>query len=519
LTALWRGIRAGEDAVNSGNWTPWRTLSMGVAALVLSMLGPALLAAPAHGRTLGEIEFEPCVLTTAGLPRPTEAQCARVSVPENPADPQGRSIELALAWIPVEGDAEPDPVFMIAGGPGQSARDSYPMVASAFSDLARSRHIMLLDQRGTGESQPLFCEMPEDDGEMFGFDDFSPERARELAEACRDELEEKADLRFYSTAEAVFDLDFVRRAIGAEQVNLVGVSYGTRVAQLFAKTYPERVRTLVLDGVVPMTLALGAEHATNLQSALDRQFARCRDTPACAEALGDPRARLDEVAARLRAGGLEPVRYRDPTSGEWREEVPTYDHFAGILRMYAYQPLSAALLPLIVHQAHEGDYTALLAMVRMMVRDIGGQMATGMHNSVICTEDADELEAQLDDADGTLLGDDFVAFLRATCSVWPRGERPADFRAPLAGDMPVLLVSGEFDPVTPPRYGDAVAAHLGNARHLVLREQGHSLLTAGCMPKLLAQFIEGGDAEELDAACLDRLAAPPPFSGLYGWEP
>lgn len=487
----------------------------GAAALAL-----ALLAAPAHGRMLGEIEFDPCVLTTAGLPRPVEAQCATVVVPENPADPEGRSIELALAWIPVEGDAEPDPVFMIAGGPGQSARDSYPMVEPAFGNVARSRHILLLDQRGAGESHPLFCESPDAEDAGLGFDDFSPERARELAETCRDELEQKADLRFYSTAEAVFDLDFVRRAIGAAQVNLVGVSYGTRVAQLYAKTYPQHVRTLVLDGVVPMSLALGAEHATNLQSALDAQFARCRDTPACAEALGDPRARLDKVAARLRAGDLEPVRYRDPTSGEWREETPTYDHFAGVLRMYAYQPLSAALLPLIVHQADEGDYAALLAMARMMMRDFAGQIAAGMHNSVICTEDADDLDARLDAAAAdTLLGDDFTAFLQATCSVWPRGERPDDFRAPLAGDLPVLLISGEFDPVTPPRYGEAVAAHLANARHLVLREQGHSLVTAGCMPELLAQFIEGADPAALDAACLDRLAAPPPFSGLYGWEP
>ena len=178
----------------------FRPGAIGAAAVAL-----ALLAAPAHGRTLGEVAFEPCVLTAAGLPRPTEAQCATIAVPENPAAPEGRSIELALAWIPVEGEAEPDPVFMIAGGPGQSARDSYPMVASAFGDVRRSRHIMLLDQRGTGESNPLVCDMPDDEDEMPGFDEFSPERARELAETCRDELAEQADLRFYSTAEAVFD--------------------------------------------------------------------------------------------------------------------------------------------------------------------------------------------------------------------------------------------------------------------------------------------------------------------------
>jgi pimeloyl-ACP methyl ester carboxylesterase len=265
-------------------------------------------------------------------------------------------------------------------------------------------------------------------------------------------------------------------------------------------------------------MVLGADHARNLEAALDVHFQRCRDTPACIEALGDPRNRLDEVAARLRAGGLDPVRYRDPASGEWREETPTYDHLAGVLRMYAYSPLSAAALALIIHQADEGDYTGLLAMMRMMSRDMGSQMATGMHHSVICAEDADDFPVTPSDED-TVLGGMLVEFIRTLCEVWPRGARPADFREPLTGDFPVLLVSGEYDPVTPPRYGDEVAAHLGNARHLVLRGQGHSLMATGCMPKLAAQFIERADAADLDVSCLDRLAPSPPFSGLHGWEP
>lgn len=486
------------------------------------LLGCMLVGAPAQARTLGEVEFEPCILTAAGLPRPTEAQCATVPVPENPAEPEGRSIDLALAWIPVEGEAEPDPVFMIAGGPGQSARESYPLVASAFREIARSRHILLLDQRGTGGSKLLSCDGEEDMEAFLGIDDFSPERIQEFTRDCVEELQQKADLRFYGTGEAVFDLDFVRRAIGAEQINLVGVSYGTRVAQQYAKTHPAHTRSMILDGVVPPGLALGAEHAVNLQAALDTHFARCRETPACVEAFGDPRAQLDEVAARLSEGELAPVRYRDPTTGAWREEVPTYDHFAGVVRMYAYSPVSAAVLPLVIHQADQGEYEALLSMMRMLARDLSGQMASGMHNSVICTEDADELDAQSPaqgDSESTLLGDRFVEYLQLACEVWPRGTRPENFREPLTGELPVLLVSGEYDPVTPPRYGEQVAAKLENARHLVLNGQGHSLVGTGCMPELAAQFIEQADAGGLDATCLDRLAAPPPFSGLYGWEP
>lgn len=473
---------------------------------------------PASADALGELEFSPCVLTSVGLPRPTEAQCTTVTVPENPAAPDGRTIELALAWVPVEGEAAPDPVFFIAGGPGQSARAQYPVLAAAFSDINRTRHILLLDQRGTGGSRPLVC--PEQEGEeaLLGIDEPSPQQLRELAEHCRDELQEVADLRFYTTTEAVHDLEFVRRRIGAPRLNLVGVSYGTRVAQQYAKAHPEQVRTIILDSVVPADLALGAEHARNLQDALDAQFARCRATPACREAFGDPAPRLEAVMQRLRAGGLAPVRYRDPTSGAWREDVPGYGHLAGVLRFYSYMPLTAALLPLVIHQAGEGDYAALLAMTRLMARDLGGQIASGMHNSVVCTEDAGELGHDAGAPD-TLLGGDFVAAIQALCAAWPRGTRPADFRRPLSGEMPVLLISGEHDPVTPPRYGERVAASLSHARHVVLKGQGHSLFSTGCVPQLAAQFIESADALDLDASCLDRIIPPPPFSGLYGWEP
>ena len=474
----------------------------------------------AYARMLGAIEFESCILTSAGLPRPTEAQCATIPVPENPAAPEGRTIDLALAWIPADAEPEPDPVFLIAGGPGQSARESYPAVSSAFRDIARSRHVLLLDQRGTGGSNPLVCPELDADDEAMDITDLSLQEIQDYAAACRDELAEKADLRFYTTAEAVFDLDFVRQAIGAEQVNLVGVSYGTRVAQQYAKAHPEHVRTLVLDGVVPATLVLGGEHAANLEAMLERHFERCRETPACAEALGDPREKLAKVAARLRAGGLEPVRYRDPTSGEWREEAPVYEHLSAVLRMYAYSPLTAAALPLVLDQAEAGDYAALLAMADMMMNQLGGQIASGMHNSVICTEDADELAALADDAAaGTVLGDEFADLLLTQCEIWPRGTLPVDFRSPLTGDIPVLAISGEYDPVTPPRYGEEVVASLPRGRHLVLTGQGHSIMGIGCMPKLAAQFIETADAAELDAACLERLAAPPPFSGLHGWEP
>jgi len=137
---------------------------------------------------------------------------------------------------------------------------------------------------------------------------------------------------------------------------------------------------------------------------------------------------------------------------------------------------------------------------------------------VTCSEDADEFASRDADAD-TVLGNLLVDTMKQQCAVWPKGQRAANFRTPLSGDVPVLAISGEFDPVTPSRYGDEVVKTLPNGRHLVLPGQGHSVLGIGCMPKLFAQFIESTDARALDASCLERLSAQPPFAGNYGWEP
>ncbi len=475
--------------------------------------------ADAQGRLhYGELAFEPCALRGPGG-NAVEAQCGTLEVPENHDAPEGRQITLAIALVPAKGMAEADPIFMIAGGPGQSALESYPIVAEAFSDVRRNRHVLLLDARGTGGSNPLHCPDFSDEEILADPRNDSVEAVVRLTEACRDRLQETSDLRFYTTGEHVRDLDLVRSRLGVERINLVGVSYGTRVAQQYAASYPQHTRTVVLDSVVPNSLVLGLDHARNLEDALDAQFQRCRANQACLGNLGDPRQQLALVRERLQAGGIAPVRYRDPVSGEWREEVPRYIHLASLLRLYAYQPSMAATLPLLLHEASQQRYESLLAQSRLLSAQMSDTMAMGMSLSVSCSEDASEFGESDGRDDGTVLGTVLVETLRAQCAVWPKGTRSERFREPLSGDLPLLAISGEYDPVTPPRYGDEVVQGLPNARHLVLPGQGHSVLGTGCMPKLFAQFVESADAAALDAKCLERLSAQPPFAGNYGWEP
>lgn len=492
-----------------------RRCLIGLAALALAACGgaPPAPKPEANGLRYGRLAFTPCALTA--MRQSVEAQCATLQVPEDHDRPDGRRIGLALAWIPARGEPTEDPIVFIAGGPGQSAREAYPLLHDALADARRTRHVLLVDARGTGGSHRLQCDP--DEG-LEALLESSAEANARFAADCRKALAAKADLRRYTTTDHVRDLERVRAAVGAPRLNLLGVSYGTRVAQQYAKRYPHHVRTVTLDSVVPNALVLGQEHARNLDAALQAQFARCRADVGCRRNLGDPAAHLAALRTRLQQGGLAPVRYRDPVDGQWREEVPRYGHLAALLRLYAYQPQAAAVLPWLLHEAAQGRYESLLAQSRLLYADLGDAIALGMQLSVMCTEDVPELREDPADAD-SVLGTEFVTFARAQCSQWPRGRRPADFRAPLRGDLPVLAISGEYDPVTPPRYGDEVIRHLRNGRHLVLPGQGHSVLTVGCMPKLFAQFLERADARSLDASCLQRLQPVPPFAGAYGWEP
>jgi len=378
--------------------------------------------------------------------------------------------------------------------------------------------VILLDQRGTGESHPLVCKDSRGKNSVSEEQtDSSPDAVRRFTARCRDQLSRDTDLRFYTTTDAIQDLDTVRAAIGATKINLVGVSYGTRVAQQYARRYPQRTRTIVLDSVAPNELILGNDFARNLENALDANFQRCKKDAHCNTRMGNPREHLDKLLAQLKAAPV-PVSYRDPLTGELLQESLTRGHLAVVARMYAYLPMLAASLPLTLAEAAKGRYEPLMAQAKMMSGTLGDSIMAGMQFSVMCAEDADGMHADPAYAQ-SVLGNELVDVFRTQCAVWPRGSRPADFHQPFQSDLPVLVLEGEFDPVTPPRYGQQVVKNLRNGRLLVLRGQGHNVIPIGCTPKLMARFIDTADAKALDASCLDKLPYAPPFTSYNGWEP
>ncbi len=484
---------------------------------------------PANARefTLGSMTFKSCELAQKHSGATTAAFCTPFAVPENRDKPGGRRIDLRVALIKSEAEsADTDIVVYLAGGPGESAVETYPQLAGALAPLRKHHHVLLLDQRGTGLSHPLECKADpdskkslqsgakDDDAKVAEFD---PQKFRDATAKCLTQVVKDADPTQYTTTIAARDLEELRQALGAPQLDLVGVSYGTRVAQQYLMHYPDGVRSVVLDSVVPNELVLGQDFAQNLDSALKAQFALCRQNPGCAKAFGDPFASLTQLRNALRAKPQE-YAFRDPMTFETVTLRLTERRLVGLVRLFAYAPESSALLPLSIAEGLKGNYTPLAGQTQLLQQDLSGDIDGGMQASVICAEDADLLEDDAGDA-ATLLGTSIVATLRATCAVWPHGSRPADFHTPIHSDKPILVLEGELDPVTPPRYGEQVMKGLSNARLLVATGQGHNVIARGCIPKLVGKFVDALNARTLDTHCAGALGPLPALIDFDGAAP
>jgi pimeloyl-ACP methyl ester carboxylesterase len=475
---------------------------------------------------LGSLRLESCEIGKRGASgAPTlSAYCAQFAVPENWQAPQGRRIELKVAVLKAEAAvADTDVVTFLDGGPGGAATDDYPLIAAALEPLRSRHHILLIDQRGTGGSNALRCtpdaarDAPLGDGSAAITAPQSAPAIDTTLRSCLLQLGTHAAPQFYTTSAAVQDLEAVRAALRSPWLDLIGISYGTRVAQQYAARYPRSTRSLVLDSPVPNTLALLSEHARNLEAALRALFARCRADTSCAQRFGDPYATLYRLRDALRAKP-QPVQLRDPNTFQALQRSLTAADLAAVVRFYAYSPLTAALLPLMLQQALSGNYAPLLGQTQWLADDLGDQISGGVELSVLCAEDVDLLAARPED-EATLLGNGIIAAAREACELWPRGSRPADFHAPLRGGLPVLILSGQYDPVTPPRYGVQIARELRDARQLIAAGQGHGVIGAGCMPRLVQRFIDTLQPRALDAQCLARLGDTPAFIDYNGPAP
>ncbi len=481
------------------------------------ILCAALLAVVPAAAQEAEIEptlaLEDCRIRAGrGFPG-IKARCGALERHEDPANPDSPILELFVAVVPaLTLEPEPDPFVPIAGGPGQASTEFYAAYSNAFEMVRRNRDIVLIDQRGPGRSAAMECEA--DDEIIEGR--FSPEQTIAYTEACLEQL--PYDPRFFTTSVAVADLEALREALGYVQFNLYGISYGSRVAQHFLRRYPDSTRTVILDGVVPPQIALGPAIAVEAQNALDVIFDRCAESEDCATAFPDLREEFSMLLASLDADAVT-ITLPNPVTGIPEEIRFGRQEMAAALRLLSYHPTSVAVMPMLINEAIENNFAPLATQFMMISASMSEALNIGMHNAVVCTEDAPYFageNVERDALDATYIGPVQLDALETICSVWPAGVLDDHFKTPVSSDAPVLLLSGEADPITPPQYAELAAVDLSNARLLTGRKQGHGQAPRGCMPDVIAEFVETANLDELEVDCLDRLFAMPFFLDFSG---
>jgi pimeloyl-ACP methyl ester carboxylesterase len=487
---------------------------------LVSLMWVGLCAGWAAGQAHAE-DVPTVILTECRLEHPLHltsipARCGTLRVPEDREHPQSGSIALKVAVVPALNRRSTEaPMFLLAGGPGQSAMQVYVALSSAFARVNRNHAIVLLDQRGTGNSSPQTCEYPEEWQQPV---DPMP-ALRKATKECLAKLGQR--VRFYTTSIAVRDLDEMRAALGYEQIDLYGASYGTRVAELYMRRYPARVRAVILDGVTYPEQIIGAETPQDGENALNLILARCRQAPDCAATYPDLQQDWESL---LRQFGPQKVMVTidDPNSGLPLEIEFNHRIMGSALRFLSYSAVQASLLPALIHEAVHGKLRPLASQSIMNARQIGDQLANGMQYSVICSEDEPFFAAANIDRAAmarTYQGTELVDALQEICKLWPHGPVDADLHAPLHSDIPTLLLSGEADPVTPPADAERAAVALSRHRHLILKGEGHGQLSTGCVPRLMADFLDSAAPDKLDAACLEQHTPEPFFLSMTGPAP
>ena len=454
------------------------------------------------------------VLTDCRLPKlAAAAKCTTVEVPARADAPAAR---IGVTVLPANTlTPRPDPLFMLAGGPGQVSSALLPL-ANQLSGVRRTRDIVLIDPRGAGRSGALSCAAlkARDPFEALADEDASSEAVQRCLVQLRDE--QKVDLAQFTTEVLVGDVDAVRAALGYGRINLWGGSYGTRVVQHYVRRHEDQVRSIVLDGVATPGLRVPLDVWTTREDALQRALAACGADAACRAAYPD----LDASLKRLREQLATPrtVTLTDPRTGAQRDVVLTSDLVTGALEALLYLPELTALIPPLVSRAAAGDVAPLLAAAVMLSEDVAESLNLPLYYAVACAEDAPRIAA--DDVRATLaqLAAPWMAARNlAACDGWPPAVVAADFALPLASTTPALILSGGIDPVTPPRNGEQVAKTLPHSRHVIAAGYGHIVSPHACAPRLIEKFIEDASADALSASCIESFASskrPPVFSSL-----
>ncbi|MFC2156326.1 alpha/beta hydrolase [Acidobacteriota bacterium] len=414
---------------------------------------------------------------------------------------EGRMIQLDVVVLHATGKhKQPDPMFFLAGGPGGDITRGWRNYGDSW--IREERDIVLVSQRGTGGDNKLDCEIAASDDNIQGYLD--PLFKIETFQACLEDLKSKFDLKQYSTFAAADDLFELRLALGYDKINLSGSSYGTRMALIYMRQHPETVRTATLNGVAPLSFKNPLHHAPSGHEAIQLLIAECANDPDCNSYFPNLEEEFQIILDRLEQEPAD-VMVTHPASGERVSVKLSKAAFAEALRMIMYSGQGSRMLPFLIHQAFLGDYEPFAQMGIESNRGIRQSLALAMLLCVTCAEDVSRIDPdEITEVTGdSFLGEDRVRQQMAICNIWPKSRLPEDFGQDVSVAVPVLILSGLYDPVTPPKFGADAASHLPLSVHLTV--PGSHGVRGPCIRDIQQRFLDSGTVEGLDTSCTDGI--------------
>tara|TARA_R110000796_G_scaffold18425_3_gene55724 strand:- start:59 stop:1678 length:1620 start_codon:yes stop_codon:yes gene_type:complete len=426
-----------------------------------------------------------------------QLQCGKITVSENPQLPDGKQIDIHFAILPAIKNTHPNEALLaIAGGPGQSAIENATFFNRMLTKVRQQRDILLIDQRGTGKSNILSCD--DDTTELLSMNDDDLDIIA-MTEKCLGQID--ADVSQYGSNTALTDFEAVREYLGYQKLHLYGISYGTRMAQLYMRHYPEALLTVTLDGVVPMQQSVVAI-GDSIERGLNVLWRDCKSTPACQQQFPDLADEYNKVDQLLATAPIS-QQVRDPQTDELSEFLLTRSKFSGAIRMAMYMANIRALIPHAIHQAAQGNYQPILGIYTLTADSTG--IAMGMHASVVCGEDIHRITDQMrKDAKESYISGNMLEGLEKTCQAWPIPQVDDNFSEPILSDIPTLLLSGELDPATPPNWGALAQEKLTKSKHFIAPYATHGVAGQSCGNDLVAQLVDQGSVKDINGECLQK---------------
>jgi len=439
-----------------------------------------------------------------------QVKCGNLQAPENYSKPNDEQISINFVVLPaIDNSDNKTPLMFLAGGPGQAAAELAAGLRRVFNEVRKTRDLILVDQRGTGDSHPLQCDDAlEQDIYSITPEDFSEQDIKDCLATF------SGDLSQYNSENAIRDFDAVRVALGYDKINIYGGSYGTRAGLVYMRMFPDSLRSVVLDSVGPIEVPIGLFGQSSARS-FNLLLENCKKELSCKNAYPELEQEFKTLMIRLEQAPAE-VSIAHPRLGTQTKFVISKAKLLGSIRMQLYSVATRSLVPLVIHQAYLGNYMPLAGLV---AQTEGGQgIYLGLLFNITCNEDFPRISVSdfEQDANNNFgQGDSHFGF-KKVCPIWPQYRPSEEFYQTVDVDIPTLILSGNLDPVTPPSNGEYSAKFLPNNHHIVIENAAHTVAMSTCASDIINEFLTSLKPKALDESCLEDVPNESFLTSLNG---